>query len=293
MGCDAHRRSTVRTPPYFNPRTPVGCDTPHAPTSRRTGYFNPRTPVGCDPLTYASCICQNVFQSTHPSGVRQHLISHLRFLLDISIHAPQWGATFALPRRGLFHVFQSTHPSGVRLISRSSSRSSREFQSTHPSGVRLVWSLPGISRCRFQSTHPSGVRQSIEGVDVCWVEISIHAPQWGATTGQQQLPRVRRISIHAPQWGATLRWSKRFTSSTRFQSTHPSGVRPSFWFPVGLADDFNPRTPVGCDIASLKEAQSIWISIHAPQWGATSGAPASARCVEFQSTHPSGVRQLT
>ena len=256
--------------------------------------FNPRTPVGCDPLTYASCICQNVFQSTHPSG--------------------------------------------VRLISRSSSRSSREFQSTHPSGVRLVWSLPGISRCRFQSTHPSGVRHhtttrrsndqryfnprtpvGCDRVSRAWTCVGWRFQSTHPSGVRRQVNNnclvsgvfqsthpsgvrlyhdaatayCRLISIHAPQWGATLRWSKRFTSSTRFQSTHPSGVRPSFWFPVGLADDFNPRTPVGCDIASLKEAQSIWISIHAPQWGATSGAPASARCVEFQSTHPSGVRQLT
>ena len=297
----------------FNPRTPVGCDhhvgdgllvgvisihapqwgathtaaqpfalrhiSIHAPQwgatilgglLQQSGInFNPRTPVGCDPLTYASCICQNVFQSTHPSGVRQHLISHLRFLLDISIHAPQWGATFALPRRGLFHVFQSTHPSGVRLISRSSSRSSREFQSTHPSGVRLVWSLPGISRCRFQSTHPSGVRQSIEGVDVCWVEISIHAPQWGATTGQQQLPRVRRISIHAPQWGATI---PRCGNSL-------------------LPVDFNPRTPVGCDVALVKTVHLLdAISIHAPQWGATQLLVPRRLGGRFQSTHPSGVR---
>ena len=55
----------------------------------------------------------------------------------------------------------------------------------------------------FQSTHPSGVRR----------------------TGQQQLPRVRRISIHAPQWGATPM---------------------PFHFAVN-AFYFNPRTPVGCD----------------------------------------------
>ena len=256
--------------------------------------FNPRTPVGCDPLTYASCICQNVFQSTHPSGVRQHLISHLRFLLDISIHAPQWGATFALPRRGLFHVFQSTHPSGVRLISRSSSRSSREFQSTHPSGVRLVWSLPGISRCRFQSTHPSGVRH--------------HTTTRRSNDQRYFNPRTPVGCDRVSRAWTCVGW--------RFQSTHPSGVRRQVnnnclvsgvfqsTHPSGVRRcagqngspprrDFNPRTPVGCDIASLKEAQSIWISIHAPQWGATSGAPASARCVEFQSTHPSGVRQLT
>ena len=44
----AHRRSTVRTPPYFNPRTPVGCDLKQKPP-----------PYG-----------MALFQSTHPSGVR-------------------------------------------------------------------------------------------------------------------------------------------------------------------------------------------------------------------------------
>ena len=77
------------------------------------------------------------FQSTHPSGVRpSRLARHVAHRL-ISIHAPQWGATFligsvttpvgisihapqwgatltALSGCGLFCVFQSTHPSGVR-----------------------------------------------------------------------------------------------------------------------------------------------------------------------------------
>ena len=193
-------------------------------------------------------------------------------LRHISIHAPQWGATILgglLPQSGI--NFNPRTPVGCDRVSRAWTCVGWRFQSTHPSGVRRQVNNNCLVSGVFQSTHPSGVRLYHD-----------------AATAY-----CRLISIHAPQWGATLRWSKRFTSSTRFQSTHPSGVRPSFWFPVGLADDFNPRTPVGCDIASLKEAQSIWISIHAPQWGATSGAPASARCVEFQSTHPSGVRQLT
>ena len=34
-----------------------------------------------------------------------------------------------------------------------------------------------------------------------------------------------------------------------FQSTHPSGVRPGFtaFLPLDFLD-FNPRTPVGCDV---------------------------------------------
>ena len=58
---------------------------------------------------------------------------------------------------------------------------------------------------------------------------------------------LRRISIHAPQWGAT-----------RYDG---SGGRPRH---------FNPRTPVGCDVAQMVEnGATVKISIHAPQWGAT------------------------
>ena len=58
------------------------------------------------------------------------------------------------------------------------------------------------------------------------LDISIHAPQWGAT-GKRHLTTLRLIiSIHAPQWGATT------------QSTTQTIV-PSY---------FNPRTPVGCDV---------------------------------------------
>ena len=147
------------------------------------------------------------------------------------------------------NAFQSTHPSGVRLDVRQTSRVLPQFQSTHPSGVRRT--------CWFDFGLPA--------------DISIHAPQWGATwqcryglaphsifqsthpSGVRRLLIVQNelvveISIHAPQWGATVR-------------RHRQGRSGS---------DFNPRTPVGCDSP------------------ATSNQPPSRR---FQSTHPSGVRQ--
>ena len=151
--------SSSTTSSYFNPRTPVGCDRAPIIKARRARYFNPRTPVGCD-LTLNRFVNELIlFQSTHPSGVRQarrhqprrkpcyfnprtpvgcddhRVLFHA--LERISIHAPQWGATtLALPFL-MVTVFQSTHPSGVR-----------------PTESLLV-----------------------EPVD----RISIHAPQWGAT----------------------------------------------------------------------------------------------------------------
>ena len=71
--------------------------------------------------------------------------------------------------------------------------------------------------------------------------------------------------------GVRLTCSSRWPSCVRFQSTHPSGVRPPGFHPsytIG-AENFNPRTPVGCD------DNAIINPIQPPV---------------FQSTHPSGVR---
>ena len=55
------------------------------------------------------------------------------------------------------------------------------------------------------------------------------------------------------------------TTVSKFQSTHPSGVRPG-----------RHRLLLGRGA----------ISIHAPQWGATSYIPPATPAIVFQSTHP-------
>ena len=165
--------------------------------------------------------------------------------------------------------------------------------------------------------------------------ISIHAPQWGATSSNPATPHtigyfnprtpvgcdghlVRRndrdlISIHAPQWGATRPPRARPPTRRYFNPRTPVGCDGDEQAMLVLHGDFNPRTPVGCD--SMPRYQRLRfhiISIHAPQWGATSTLPRqSGRGVisihapqwgatvadldrwvmeQFQSTHPSGVR---
>ena len=127
----------------------------------------------------------------------------------------------------------------------------------------------------------------------CRGNISIHAPQWGATIHcVGECLRVV-ISIHAPQWGATHIEHKVICRDYRFQSTHPSGVRPRRASTRTLPTYFNPRTPVGCDeLASQQLAFGVEISIHAPQWGATVKVDWPRLMLEFQSTHPSGVRHI-
>ena len=76
--------------------------------------FNPRTRMGCD-LSILSITKQyDLFQSTHPHGVRRE--SNKASLIVI--------------------LFQSTHPHGVRLDNLLTKAKSISFQSTHPHGVR-------------------------------------------------------------------------------------------------------------------------------------------------------------
>ena len=80
------------------------------------------------------------------------------------------------------------------------------------------------------------------------------------------------ISIHAPTWGAT----------------------PCFFKDPLNSSNFNPRTHVGCDFCYICEPVTAKkISIHAPTWGATQEAVTKAIDLQFQSTHPRGVRPMS
>ena len=119
------------------------------------------------------------------------------------------------------------------------------------------------------------------------------------------------VSIHAPVWGATVLICQ-LTAQTKFQSTHPCGVRQVKCNHVFAIQCFNPRTRVGCDQVRVWRCPSVGVSIHAPVWGATrvgcdesqvicfnprtrvgcdnaTANQASERW--FQSTHPCGVRR--
>ncbi len=209
----------------FNPRTPVGCDWVMVPPVVMLPRFQSTHPSGVRQSFHIPLWAAASFQSTHPSGVRRptacNACTTAKYFnprtpvgcddrgrnhhpnSQISIHAPQWGATdrYADCYTGL--QFQSTHPSGVRRPVAPKPPRPRLFQSTHPSGVRPPdWDKPAYTAL-FQSTHPSGVRPTPAGCTVKHYQISIHAPQWGATEYRNAIINVDMISIHAPQWGAT------------------------------------------------------------------------------------------
>ena len=79
--------------------------------------------------------------------------------------------------------------------------------------------------------------------------ISIHAPQWGATGLAAALAVPVKISIHAPQWGATVRPTVQRIASGHFNPRTPVGCDVDGYHYTRSNTDFNPRTPVGRDDA--------------------------------------------
>ena len=166
-----------------------------------------------------------------------------------------------------------------------------DFNPRTPVGCDVVRSPLAALIDGFQSTHPSGVRPASRGADDgrrgdfnprTPVGCDLILRGDGVEVG---------ISIHAPQWGAT-RVAKIVIANCLFQSTHPSGVRLRRLHHPNRLRDFNPRTPVGCDViciprhcrnrrfqsthpsgvrpvSSIRVQRPHHISIHAPQWGAT------------------------
>ena len=116
------------------------------------------------------------------------------------------------------------------------------------------------------------------------------------------------ISIHAPTWGAT-RLDKRGSSSDKFQSTHPHGVRPADSVGISALTRFQSTHPHGVRLSqrtpnarprgifqsthphgvrpswSYVMRPSLRISIHAPTWGATCGGRGRRRALLLISIH--------
>ena len=115
MGCGTPGLPKNKRLSGFNPRTRMGCGVCGAFLIFPPLSFNPRTRMGCGPQE-GNLIIQQLFQSTHPHGVRLQLAAHRvsRYgfnprtrmgcglavswpvlLSGVSIHAPAWGAAFS------------------------------------------------------------------------------------------------------------------------------------------------------------------------------------------------------
>ena len=124
------------------------------------------------------------------------------------------------------------------------------------------------------------------------LEVSIHAPAWGATEEGGRRPRERQVSIHAPAWGATTTYNTRYKLNSSFnprarvgRDIKPKGLRWKF-------KSFNPRARVGRDSSLL----NLWVSLISFNPRARVGRDWQV-CHPgrdgggFQSTRPRGARQ--
>ena len=154
----------------------MGCDVGCHGCWRRLAYFNPRTPVGCDKDTAEDADLYEISIHAPQWGATGSFL-FFDWLDVISIHAPQWGATAPWMVRVSSRVFQSTHPSGVRRGPADITPTALPiFQSTHPSGVRHSVNSAIIQYLIFQSTHPSGVRRSRSGTRGCLRDFNPRTP---------------------------------------------------------------------------------------------------------------------
>ena len=143
--------------------------------------FNPVAPTrGATGNNGANGLPAQLFQSTHPHGVRPQAfvlktedtvvsihaptrgatkkVRAANIRVDVSIHAPTRGATPYVRAVPLFRLFQSTHPHGVRLsLKFDGSSVVHSFNPRTHTGCDLAKLMSDISS-EFQSTHPHGVR---------------------------------------------------------------------------------------------------------------------------------------
>ena len=275
----APRGSARRTRASFNPRTRVGCDALDLGRVEFKALVSIHAPAWGATVFAGGCCHGAAFQSTHPRGVRPHLLSVDTVKpFGVSIHAPAWGATKA--GQVAIRDFDSFNPRtrvGCDTPSTMMSPCSGRFQSTHPRGVR---------RARHFHFGPGGL-------------VSIHAPAWGATrwavrrTGwntrfQSTHPRGVRLAEFKSFCATCMAFQSTHPRGVRqgneraakarallFQSTHPRGVRHAQAHAQPCAgQSFNPRTRVGCDRRPTASRASSTVSIHAPAWGATDSAGA-------------------
>ena len=268
VGSDhAVRPRSSRT--VFQSTLPRGERPSRAACSSAFAGFNPRSRVGSDrglpphnPLTIR-------FQSTLPRGERR------------SDRMPPAISGFN-PRSRV----------GSDVRQRRSRRQSQQFQSTLPRGERPA----ALHREPADASFNPRSRVGSDHADLRWrrptVQVSIHAPAWGATRESTTSLRRRSVSIHAPAWGATGPGSRfrlrirSFNPRSRVGSDrrHPGDSAPS--------SSFNPRSRVGSDAPRGRynvQASTMFQST-LPRGERRSAPSVDRQLARFQSTLPRGER---
>ena len=185
MGSDLLAKMSENRPVGFNSRSRMGSDLIQLLDLKGLPRFNSRSRMGSDAASRQNQYQLYMFQFTLPHGERRlppwpiwpplcfnsrsRMGSDLQGLasarfMDVSIHAPAWGATGHCDSRA---YFGACFNSRSRMGSDAASRQNRyQFY-------------------MFQFTLPHGERHNTPHSPFTGLFVSIHAPAWGATSGCQ------------------------------------------------------------------------------------------------------------
>ena len=188
-------------------------------------------------------------------------------VVEVSIHAPAWGATTRTSCKRFPRSFQSTPPHGGRPLRNHGKRRPVAVSIHAPAwGATSVMSTTA-SIIGFQSTPPHGGR--LVRLLTILSELSFNPrPRMGGDRLRLHQLRPADVSIHAPAWGATLS-TVAVVAPSAFQSTPPHGGRRISLHYSQTSHGFNPRPRMGGDLTAADVADIMHVSIHAPAWGAT------------------------
>ena len=169
--------------------------------------------------------------------------------------------------------------------------SSAGFQSTHPSGVRQPFQCACYPRSNFNPRTPVGCdpRSTAHHPKVTY--FNPRTPVGCDSACGVDFSTADYFNPRTPVGCDSATGTVCGSPSTHFNPRTPVGGDSNQACSLGVPTNFNPRTPVGCDRQGPAEDAGPQISIHAPQWGATTTPKGKIQVVIlFQSTHPSGVR---
>ena len=204
VGCDLSPAVLPFAIIDFNPRTHVGCDMPAHLLTRILIQFQSTHPCGVRlalwkiktlPLLFQSTHPCGVrlamteylermrkFQSTHPCGVRRLGYTQNKWLDEISIHAPMWGATWINGidlGRYWFYFNPRTHVGCDQQASQTVILKMNFNPRTHVGCDRLIFAC---FPCYLHFNPRTHVGCDTVTSGMLFVQlISIHAPMWGAT----------------------------------------------------------------------------------------------------------------
>ena len=194
------------------------------------------------------CIFGNdKFQSTHPRGVRPmlryHSCRHPRcFNPRTRVGCdPPLGA-----RSKLVQLFQSTHPRGVRHW--------QEWEPMEQDKVSIhapAWGATSMAASVFYSNRSFNPRTRVgcdlvaESIAFIRQHVSIHAPAWGATCRACRLAGASNGFNPRTRVGCDWQEKRGACALSRFQSTHPRGVRRRMMIRLACSVGFQSTHPRG------------------------------------------------